>query len=241
MAKVMTKSMFTIGLLAVLLSVPAFAGTVNKSIKIEAGSETGSQSSVNGSITIGENAVVDGRVKTVNGSVRIRAGATVGDASTVNGGVKLGDRVSADSVETVNGGIKVGEAGKIDGSITAVNGRIFLDDGTTVGSDISNVNGHIELTGASVGGDMSTVTGDISLLNGSVVSGDLLVEKPKGKRWGKNSKKKPKIVIGPGSRVEGSLTFEHEVELYISDTADVGEIKGVMTMEMAVRFSGERP
>ena len=52
MAKVATKTVFTVGLLALLLAVPAFA-SVNKSVKIGDGEESGGASSVNGSITVG--------------------------------------------------------------------------------------------------------------------------------------------------------------------------------------------
>jgi carbonic anhydrase/acetyltransferase-like protein (isoleucine patch superfamily) len=83
--KLMTKTTFTIGLLVMLLTVPAFGASINKSVKVEPGAESSGASSVNGSITVGENAVVTGEVNTVNGSIRIDAGATIEDASTVRG------------------------------------------------------------------------------------------------------------------------------------------------------------
>ena len=45
------------------------------------------------------------------------------------------------------------------------------------------------------------------------------------------------MVIGPGSVVQGTLNFEREVELYVSDTATIGAVEGAKV----VRFSGERP
>jgi hypothetical protein len=41
--------------------------------------------------------------------------------------------------------------------------------------------------------------------------------------------------------VDGNIIVEREVELYISDTAEVGGVSGVMSIDQAVRFSGERP
>ena len=108
MSKWVTKSAFTIGLLALLLAVPALGATVNKSIKIAAGTEASGATSVNGSISVGENAVVTGNVKTVNGTIRIDAGASVRKVSTVNGGVRLARKVVSESLGTVNGSIKVG-------------------------------------------------------------------------------------------------------------------------------------
>ena len=68
--------------------------------------------------------------------------------------------------------------------------------------------------------------------------GDVIVEKPKG--WN-NTKGTPRVVIGPGSRVEGVIRLERKVKLYISESAEVGGVEGEMTLDDAVRFSGKRP
>lgn len=241
MARLMKKIVLTAGFLAILLAAPVVGATVNKSVKIEAGAEASGASSVNGSITVGADAVVTGAVKTVNGSIRIAAGASIQKASTVNGSVKLADNVKAHSLHTVNGSVQVGESVTIDGEIDAVNGKIRVGAGTTVEDSVSNVNGQIRLSGAEIGGDVSTVSGDISVVEGTVIKGGLLVEKPSNWGWGKSKKRKPRIVIGPGSKIIGVITLEREVELFISDTAEVGGVTGVMSMDDAVRFSGERP
>ena len=241
MAKTMTKTVFTIGLLALLMSVPAFGASINKSIKIGAGEEADGASSVNGSITVGADAVVTGGVRTVNGSVRVDDGAKIMDAETVNGSIRLGDKVEAEDLSTVNGTVAVGEGSKVTGEVGAVNGRISLAKGALVTGSVENVNGRIELVAAEVGGDLSTVSGDVELKDRSVVKGDLVVEKPSGWSWGNKKNRKPRIVIGPGSRVEGTIELEHEVELFISESAEVGGVGGVMTMDDAVRFSGDSP
>jgi hypothetical protein len=241
MARIMKKSVFTVSLIVMLMSVPAFAGSINKSIKIEAGAKARSASTVNGSITVGADAVVSGDLDTVNGSIRIGRGATLQDASTVNGSVKVADNAKTRDLDTVNGGIRVRESVTVDGSIDAVNGGISIGKSSTVAKSVSSVNGSIELSGAIIEGDVSTVFGNVSVLHDAVIRGDLIVEKPS--RWGWNRKKmrKPKIIIGPGSHVEGAIVLEHEVELFISDTASVGSVSGVMNIDQAVRFSGERP
>ena len=241
MAKFVSKTAFTVGLLILLMAVPALGATVNKSVKIAAGSESGGASSVNGSISVGEDAVVTGNLKTVNGTIRVDVGATIEKASTVNGGVRVSDKVKCESLSTVNGSVKVGEGASVDGGLSAVNGRIVINSGTGVADDVTNVNGQIELTGAEVGGNIETVNGDISLKDQSVVKGNIVVEKNSGWGWGKSKKRKPRIVIGPGSRVEGKIDLEREVELFISETAEVGSIEGVMSMDDAVRFSGDNP
>ena len=66
------------------------------------------------------------------------------------------------------------------------------------------------------------------------------MRKPSGWRW-KENKRKPRIVIGPGSVVEGNIELEREVELFISDTAQVGGVTGEMSLQDAQRFSGDTP
>ena len=239
--KAMTKTVFTIGLLALLMVVPAFGASINKSIKIEAGGESGGATSVNGSITVGSDAVVTGGVKTVNGSIRVDSGASIENASTVNGGVRIAENVQARNLSTVNGAVKVGESAVVDGEIEAVNGSVSVKNGATIARGVSNVNGQINLSGAELGGDVSTVTGDINVVDGSVVKGDLIVEKPSNWGWGNKKNRKPRVVIGPGSTVEGVIDLEREVELYISATANVGGVSGVMSMDDAIRFDGDKP
>ncbi len=242
MAKFLSKTAFTVGFLILLMAVPAMGATINKSVKIGAGSESGGASSVNGSISVGEDAVVTGNLKTVNGTIRVDSGATIEKASTVNGGVRVSDKVRCESLSTVNGSVKVGEGATVDGGLSAVNGRIVINSGSGVADDVTNVNGQIELTGAEVGGNIETVNGDITLKDQSVVKGNIVVEKNSGWGFGKTkSRRKPRIVIGPGSRVEGKIDLEREVELFISETAEVGSVVGAMSMDDAVRFSGDSP
>lgn len=237
MARIATKTAFTVGLLVLLMAVPAFA-SVNKSVKIDDGAESDGASSVNGSITVGDNAVVTGELGTVNGSISVGSGSEIRHAKTVNGKLRLGDGVTARSLSTVNGLVKVGQGSAIDGGVDTVNGTISLAEDVTVSGSVGNVNGGIDLTGAEVGGDVGTTTGDITLTR-SVVQGDIVVEKPSF--WNRATSNKPRVVIGPGSRVVGKIVVEHKVELYISETAEVGGVEGVMSLDDAERFSGDKP
>ena len=224
--------------LALLLAVPAY-GSMNKSVNIAAGEDSRGASTVNGSISVGQGETVTGALETVNGSIRIDHDARIGDAETVNGAIRVAEKVHSKNLTTVNGSIRVGAGTTVDGSVETVNGRIDVGKGSSVASDVGNINGRIELTGSQVGGDVSTVGGDVELADGAVVRGDIIVRKPGGWNWGKQ--RKPRIVIGPGSRVEGAIRLEREVELYISESAEVGGVEGVMTMDNAVRFRGKRP
>lgn len=228
------------GLAALILALPA-QGSVNKSIRIDDGATSDGESSVNGSLTVGTDATVTGRLNTVNGTIRIGAGSVIEKAETVNGGIRLDDNVRARDLETVNGAIKLGRNVGIEGDVTAVNGSITADEGGTISGKASNVNGDIELVASTVGGDVATVSGDVELWDGAVIRGDLVVQEPKGWSWGKQDRNRPKIVIGPGCRVEGTIRLEREVRLYISETAEVGGVTGKQSLDDAVRFSGKRP
>ncbi|MCG8368888.1 MAG: hypothetical protein MJA32_00085, partial [Proteobacteria bacterium] len=178
----------------------------------------------------------------VNGKIRVDDGAAIEKAKTVNGSIRIGDDVRARNLSTVNGAVSVGGTSSVDGGIETVNGRITLERGAAVGEDVENVNGRIELHGAEIGGDLSTVTGDVVLNDGSVLKGDLVVEKPNSWGWkSRKNRRKPRIVIGPGSRVHGTIELEREVELFISESAQVGGVSGVMSIDDAVRFSGDSP
>ena len=224
-------------LVSLVLALPACA-SVNKSIDIDAGDTSDGASTVNGKITVGAGATVNGDVSSVNGSIRIDEGATVAEAETVNGGLRVADKVRSKSLSTVNGSIDVASDVTVDGDVSAVNGRITVGGGSKVARDLGNVNGDIELARSEVRGDVSTTNGDVELADGAVIMGDLIIEKPSG--WN-GSKGTPRIIIGPGSRVEGVIRLEREVKLYISDSAEVGGVEGEMSMDDAVRFSGKRP
>jgi hypothetical protein len=238
MARYVPKTAFTIGLLVLLMAVPAFGASINKSIDIAADEESGGATSVNGSISVGKNAVVTGGLRTVNGSIRVDDGAEIENAKTVNGRLRMGDGVHADNLTTVNGSVTIGEMAAISGDISAVNGSITVEPEATVAGEVGNVNGRISLTGTEIGGDVTTVTGDVRI-DRTVLKSDLVIEEPSS--WNKASNRKPRIVIGPGSRIEGAIVVEYKVELFISDEAEVNEVRGVMTLDDAQRFSGDMP
>lgn len=227
-------------LLAVFVfSTPAMAASLNKSINLGDNSENDGQSSVNGSITVGDNSIVNGSLSTVNGTVRVGENTRLKDAETVNGSIRIGTGSIVDDVESVNGTVRIGEQVTVGGQVEVVNGKISLDKGSTVADGVGNVNGEISIAGAEIGGNISTVNGDVTLSDEAILRGDLLVEKP---GWGnRGNKRKPKIIIGPGSEVVGTIVLEREVDLFVSESAKVGGVSGVMTMDDAVRFSGENP
>lgn len=181
---------------------------------------------VNGSIQIAESQIA-ANVSTVNGSIRVNDYADVANVSTINGGVQLYDNSAIQSAETVNGSIQVGDQVTVSASLSTVNGGIKTGINSQIGQDISTVNGSIELVSSAVAGDVSTLNGDVRVLSGSVIEGDLIIEKPKSRPWllGFNkSSRKPTVEIGANSRINGMIYLGREVDLIIHDSAVVGSI-----------------
>lgn len=206
-----------------LLSVPAFAADddvdkVNGSIRIDDGQSAGD-------------------VSTVNGSIRIGDKAKARDVETVNGSISLGSDASAEEIENVNGSVTVGARSRLEGKIESVNGSIALEEGVEVKGGVENVNGKIRLEAARVGGRIVTTNGGIDILGNSRVEGGIHVEKPSGSWISFGKEDPPRIVIGPGAVVNGTLRFDRTVELYVSDKATVGTIVGATP----IKFSGDRP
>lgn len=189
---------------------------------------------INGSLHVAASEQA-GDVSTVNGSIHIGAGAEAADVRTVNGSVTLEERAVARSVRTVNGSITLRAGARVSGAVRAVNGSLTLARDATAGS-LSNVNGTIVLDRAHVRGDVATVSGDIDVGAGSRIDGGIVVRSP-GRSWLPRRERTPRVVIGPEAVVSGTLRFEREVELYVSDRARIGPVQGAE----AIPFPGERP
>ncbi len=200
------------------------------------GSMGGDEShTINGSVHVAAGKP-PGSVGTVNGSIHVDDNAAVTVAATVNGSIHLGAHATADSVKTVNGGITLDAGAHVAHAVESVNGRITLREGAEVSGAVANVDGEIALTAAHVGGGIRTINGSISINGDSHVEGGILVRKPSSS-WIHVGNDGPRIVVGPGSVVQGDLRFERTVRLYVSDRATIGTVTGAT----AVPFSGDTP
>lgn len=210
--------------LALVLALPLTAQArnndidkINGAVRVEAGQQAGDVSSVNGSVHVGDHAVVQ-------------------KASTVNGSLELGSQAQATEVETVNGAVTLGAGAKVTGEVSTTNGAISLQKGADVAGKLGNVNGRISLDAAHVARGIETVSGSIYVGANSRVEGGILVDKPGG--WFNSSNNRPpRVVIGPHAVVQGPLEFRREVILQVSDSAQIGPVKGAT----ATKFSGDMP
>ena len=229
-----------LALLILPLALTACVSGVNGSVDVPAGSSVSDASTVNGSVHVEANAKAD-KASTVNGSIHIASGAQVGNASTVNGGITLGEHATVGSIDTVNGGVTLEKSATVSGDVTAVNGALSLAAGSAVKGKLTNVNSHITIDAAHVGQGIATVNGDIDVTGNAVIDGGIKVKKPNdngvfGIHF--SSDNIPRITIGAGATVNGPLTFERPVKLYISDQAHVA---GPITGAEAIKFSGAAP
>ncbi|HUO20329.1 MAG TPA: hypothetical protein VMU44_11195 [Steroidobacteraceae bacterium] len=190
---------------------------------------------VTGSITVspGEHR---GDLKTVNGSIRVGRGAAVANAHTVNGSITLESQATAAEAKTVNGSVQLEDGARVSGRIVTVNGSLALGRGAEVTEGLTNVNGAIRVGAAHVGGDITTVNGGMDIGPDAHVDGGILVRKSHHAD-DSDSQEPPRIVIGPGSVVKGTLKFERAVKLYVSDRATIGPVEGATP----IKFSGDRP
>lgn len=191
--------------------------------------------STNGGVRVGENSHV-GDMDSVNGGLRLGAHSQARNLDTVNGGIKLAEASKIRHAETVNGGISVDRDVIVEESLETVNGGIVVWPGSQIGGDVSTVNGDIEIHQALVGGNLSTSKGDIEVDEGSVIKGDIEVIQ-KGWNLSFGDKDSVRVVIGKDSVVEGDLTFKASVELFVHESAQIGEVEGAEVQ----RFSGSSP
>ena len=208
---------------------------VNGGVRVEAGRSVGEVSSVNGSVRL-ERDVTAQDVSTVNGSIQIGERSRVRSIETVNGGVRLEDGVQASDVESVNGNINVANQVVVEGDVTTVNGNLSAGQGSEIRGDVENVNGRIELNATRVQGHVQTTSGDITIGPNARVAGGILVKKA-SKGWFNRNNRLPKIVIAENAVVNGTLKFDREVELYVSDSAKIGKVEGASVR----RFKGAEP
>ncbi|MFC1726815.1 hypothetical protein ACFL4T_14430 [candidate division KSB1 bacterium] len=176
---------------------------LNKSYRINDGRTTGGKNTINGHITIGSDCFVKGSCRSVNGSIRI------GRLSKVR------------ALQTVNGGIDLHRDVEVKGDLESVNGGITCDNGVKVYGSVNTINGRVDLSGTTVDYNVSTYNGDILLLQRSIVRGDIIVKRNRGKsrRW-----REMKIEISGDSRVEGDIIIKDrdiDVVVYLSGDGKV--------------------
>ncbi|WP_147306727.1 MULTISPECIES: hypothetical protein [unclassified Wenzhouxiangella] len=224
----------TITALLLALVLGACSALADSFTLADGSTHDGDVSLINGRIEIGSDCEVKGEISNVNGRIQIGGGSRALDISNVNGRIELGEGVAIDGdVSSVNGRIELGRGSRVTGELESVNGQISAD-GVEIDGQVSSVNGSIEMRDSRA---ESLVTNNSSIMldEGAFIAGALTVRKSQGINF--NAGSPPKIVIGREVTVEGPLKFERDVELFVHETATVGEITGAE----AVHYSGDEP
>jgi hypothetical protein len=181
--------------------------------------------SVNGSVRA-EPGQTYGKLTTVNGSVRIGRDAVVDEAKAVNGHIELDENARAGQVNTVNGSLRIGAGATIDRGATTVNGGVKLGARARVGGDVTTVSGHIQVNGAEVTGKLVTRNGDIDLSDGARVRGGIHVQKKNDANWGWDKSDPIEVHVCGTCVVDGELRFDQPVELRVDSGGKIGTVIG---------------
>lgn len=232
---------------AIVVLAPAIAAcTIDGAVDVPAGTRARHAGSVDGAVHIEPGARVE-RATSVDGLILIGAHANADNVRSVDGDVTLEKYATAGEIETVDGNISLRANATVSGTLKTVNGSVELAAGSTVIGALNAVNSHITLDGARIGREITLVYGSIDITGNAVVDGGIEVEKSPPRHYSDRCPPdysvrcphhEPRIVIGPGATVNGALTFEKPVNLYISDQAHV---VGPITGAEAVKFSGATP
>lgn len=201
-------------LVIIFLSFYACDASVNRSKSLADGGRSAGMSSVNGSIRIGADCIVNG------------------GCHTVNGGIEVGNGSRVEDLETVNGRIVIGADVEVQGDAQTVNGSFNAAAGSVVLGQVATVNGRVELTRTVVDRDVSTVNGDVRLGDRSVIRGSIVI---KGRRGIFSGGRRLEIRIEDGSTVEGGIDVRdanRRVRVYIGkDSAVKGQIRNAKVVK----------
>lgn len=207
------KKILFITAIAAIMTLMVFS-SVNKSITIKDGKKIEYLSSVNGSITVGADCVISGKVKNVNGSIYIGSGSSVDETvRNVNGSIKIDNKCNVKDVKSVNGTIRIGENVNVKGKIRSVNGSIRVKSGSLITEGISTVNGSVKISGTKLEDGITTVNGSLTISDGSSVNGDILIKESKRNFLGIfKSSRHPKLEIRVrgNSIINGNIINEDE-------------------------------
>jgi len=208
---------------------------INKSIFVADGEHrSNGLRSVNGSITVGNDAIVEGNCSTVNGKITVGENSEVGEVSCVNGGIYLDRGSKIDDVSCVNGSITLGSEVKVKGDVRTVNGSISSKMFSHIAGSMETVNGDMLAKQTTIVGDVETVNGDIDLLENSVVQGMVIVDreskKPRSKEY-----KELIITVGSGSKINGNIEVKGDEPNVTVVLAGGGEVLGEIINAKVVR------
>ena len=222
------KSRAFISVVSILIGLSSLAyaqSSVSKDIHIAKGKKSSRNvSTVSGDIFVGNGAHVKGDVSAVSGDISIGSKASVENIEVVSGDISIGKSAKTRNLETVSGDIHLYEKSDVDGSIESVSGDVNCDSGSDIVESIETVSGDIELDDSRLRGFLKTVSGDISLFNGSMIDGDIIINRKPDVVLFHDGKLK--IIIDMNSVVKGSILVKEPNSNVIVYLANGGKVQG---------------
>ncbi len=222
------KSRALISVMSILIGISSLAyaqSSVSKDIHIAKGKKVSRNvSSVSGDIFVGNGAAIKGNVSAVSGDISIGSKASVRNVKVVSGDISIGKGAKTSNLETVSGDIHLYEKSDVAGSIETVSGDVNCDSGSDVIESVETVSGDVELDDSRLRGYLKTVSGDISLFNGSMIDGDIIIDRKPDVVLYHDAKLK--IIIDMNSVVKGSILVKEPDSNVIVYLANGGKVQG---------------
>ncbi|MBT4035612.1 MAG: DUF4097 family beta strand repeat protein [Candidatus Marinimicrobia bacterium] len=222
------KSRAIITVVSILLGLSSLAyaqSSVSKDIHIAKDKKSSRNvSTVSGDIFVGNGTVVKGDVSAVSGDISIGSKARVGNIEVVSGNISIGKGAKTVNLEAVSGDIHLYEKSDVGGSIGTVSGDVNCDSGSDIVKSIKTVSGDVELDDSRLRGSLKTVSGDISLFNGSMIDGDIIIDRKSDVVRFHDGKLK--IIIDMNSVVKGSILVKEPDSNVIVYLANGGKVRG---------------
>jgi len=208
---------------------------INKNLYVADGEHKSSGlRSVNGTITVGNDARVDGDCTTVNGEINVGENSRVGEISCVNGSITMDRNSQAEEISCVNGSIDLGGEVKIDGDVSTVNGAITSKRETQIAGDMGTVNGDMHTQETLIAGNITTVNGDIDLTENSQVNGNIIIDR-ETKRSNRKEYKELVITVDSGSKVKGKIEVKGDDPNVTVVLVGGGEVLGEIVNAEVIR------
>ncbi len=217
-----------ISIVSILFGLSSFIfsqNSVSSDIHIAKGKKISRNvSTVSGDIYVGNGARIRANVTAVSGDIEIGSKAFVESIEVVSGDISIGKGAKAAEIETVSGDIHLYEKSDVSGSVETVSGDINCDSGTDIIQNIKTVSGDIELDDSRLRGNLKTVSGDVSLFNGSIIEGDIIINRKNNSIF--QAPQKQKIIIDMNSIVKGSILVKEADSNVIVYLVNGGKVNG---------------
>lgn len=198
--------------------------TACSSIQVaDGGKMSGGKNLFMGKIDVGSNATVGGELSTNNGSIRVGDEAVVKNLRTKRGNIGIGRGTTVEGGLTTGlGDIVLGENVNLTGGAVSENGTITVNDGCKIGGSL-RATSHISVTNSEIAQNVYSSQGNIDLVGTKVEGGVNLERSTNVIADGGQT-----LTLGKGTVVEGPIKVSSNVRVRIHSSAKAkGGVTGV--------------